>query len=141
MKLSILFFALVSPIAFGCEVEANAQSLLITKVVQKDHEGVDLAVVYPDEYQGAKVSSVTLVVFDGDEWLMTTSLPVTKYGFDFEGVDLKDQSWSHLSVSNSVLEKLNVMVSYRWPPGDDGSIIVCGPELKANVADLVKVSD
>lgn len=137
MKYLLILLIIISPLSYSCEKESQVKLDLSSEVFSRDSDGIELAIIYPDEYRGASINSLSLVVFQGKDFYMTvyaTSLKHKAPGLD---IDMESHSWSYLAVKETALKDIEVVASYSWPPAEDGSFIICGPELRKRLSELV----
>ncbi|WIO75259.1 hypothetical protein QP938_04945 [Porticoccaceae bacterium LTM1] len=124
--------------SFACNQVSEAKEEVFAKIIRRDSEAVDIVIVYPDKFENAKVESFSFVLFQDNEFFMYVDSSILKHDSGAVEIDLDQCSWSYIAVKESALDDIEIVVSYRWPPTEDGTVVVCGPEKRHKLSEIIK---
>jgi len=136
MKFIVLLFSIVSFSNLACSGEMKTNEIAAFTTQNSMLDESEVAVYYPLEIEGAQASYAVISFGGAKERLFTVPVEV-KEPLDLENKpELKNYRFSYFYIKSDVLDKAYIAVHYRFPPTEDGGIIMCGPIRIHKVSEL-----
>ena len=138
MKYLYLFLLLVQPFhAMACSDEAKDELPTFAKLIQEEGE-TDVLIYYPKKFEGADAGSVSIIYFNNKEFRLSVRTTVQDIRPDEHEVDPDQYKISYIVLNMAVIDDIEVVIEYWYPPSPDGYFLMCSPRRYFTLRDIIK---
>lgn len=143
----LMFLFFFPSFVFACSsVKQNNERLAFAKVLNpaKTPQKVEaIGIFVPDSVGDAIASSLRVAFFNGENLMLQTSIGVEQVEDGDEEIykesNIQGYSVAFIYIDMKQLENVHLTVSYRYPPTENGGMIMCGPYRNHKLSELIKL--
>ncbi|HEY7885464.1 MAG TPA: hypothetical protein VIC08_11000 [Cellvibrionaceae bacterium] len=138
MKYLFLLFLLIQPFhAMACSDESQDKLPTFAKLI-KEGDDADVLIFYPKKFESADAGSVSIIYFNNKEFRLLVNTNVQDIRPDEHEVDPDQYKISNLTLNMAVIDDIEILIEYWYPPSPDGSVLMCSPRRHFKLRDIIK---